>query len=214
MDEITRDYIQTYIQGLIKDEGEELEKFRENCVENHRPIIQKEVGQFIKVMLNIIKPKKILEVGTNVGFSSIFMCQTLNKNVDILSIEINEDVCNEAIDNIKKFECEKNIRIINDDAITALDYISEKFDIAFIDAAKSHYDEFLDKILKILNPNGIIICDNVLYKGLIANDELVTKRKRTIVRNMREFLEYVSTNEKFETSIIPIGDGIALIKVK
>jgi len=214
MDEITRDYIQTYIQGLIKDEGEELEKFRENCVENHRPIIQKEVGQFIKVMLNIIKPKKILEVGTNVGFSSIFMCQTLNKNVDILSIEINEDVCNEAIDNIKKFECEKNIRIINDDAITALDYISEKFDIAFIDAAKSHYDEFLDKILKILNPNGIIICDNVLYKGLIANDELVTKRKRTIVRNMREFLEYVSTNERFETSIIPIGDGIALIKVK
>ncbi len=214
MDEITRDYIQTYIQGLIKDEGEELEKFRENCVENHRPIIQKEVGQFIKVMLNIIKPKKILEVGTNVGFSSIFMCQTLNKNVDILSIEINEDVCNEAIDNIKKFECEKNIRIINDDAITALDYISEKFDIAFIDAAKSHYDEFLDKILKILNPNGLIICDNVLYKGLIANDELVTKRKRTIVRNMREFLEYVSTNERFETSIIPIGDGIALIKVK
>jgi len=155
MDEITRDYIQTYIQGLIKDEGEEIEKFRENCVENHRPIIQREVGQFIKVMLNIIKPKKILEVGTNVGFSSIFMCQTLNKNVDILSIEINEDVCNEAIDNIKKFECEKNIRIINDDAITALDYISEKFDIAFIDAAKSHYDEFLDKILKILNPNGI-----------------------------------------------------------
>ncbi len=214
MDEITRDYIQTYIQGLIKDEGEEIEKFRENCVENHRPIIQREVGQFIKVMLNIIKPKKILEVGTNVGFSSIFMCQTLNKNVDILSIEINEDVCNEAIDNIKKFECEKNIRIINDDAITALDYISEKFDIAFIDAAKSHYDEFLDKILKILNPNGIIICDNVLYKGLIANDELVTKRKRTIVRNMREFLEYVSTNERFETSIIPIGDGIALIKVK
>lgn len=214
MDEITRDYIQTYIQGLIKDEDEELEKFRENCIENHRPIIQKEIGQFIKVMLNIIKPKKILEVGTNVGFSSIFMCQTLNKNVDILSIEINEDVCNEAIDNIKKFECEKNIRIINDDAITALDYISEKFDIAFIDAAKSHYDEFLDKILKILNPNGIIICDNVLYKGLIANDELVTKRKRTIVRNMREFLEYVSTNERFETSIIPIGDGIALIKVK
>ncbi len=214
MNEITRDYIQTYIQGLIKDEDEELEKFRENCIENHRPIIQKEVGQFIKVMLNIIKPKKILEVGTNVGFSSIFMCKALNKNVDILSIEINEDVCNEAIDNIKKFKCEKNIRIINDDAITALDYISEKFDIAFIDAAKSHYDEFLDKILKILNPNGIIICDNVLYKGLIANDELVTKRKRTIVRNMREFLEYVSTNERFETSIIPIGDGVALIKVK
>ena len=82
MDEITRDYIQTYIQGLIKDEEDELEKFRAHCIENHRPIIQKEVGQFIKVMLNIIKPKKILEVGTNVGFSSIkvmnFSCITFN----------------------------------------------------------------------------------------------------------------------------------------
>lgn len=214
MDEITRDYIQTYIQGLIKDESDELEKFRAHCIENHRPIIQKEVGQYIKVMLNILKPKKILEIGTNVGFSSIFMCNALNKNVDILTIEISEEVFNEAIDNIKRFECDKNIRVINDDAIAALDYITEKFDIAFIDAAKSHYDEFLDKILKILNPNGIIICDNVLYKGLIANDELVKKRKRTIVRNMREFLEYVSTNEKFETSIIPIGDGVALIKIK
>ena len=214
MDEITRDYVQTYIQGLIKNDSEALEKFRESCIENHRPIIQKEVGQFIKVLLNILKPKKILEIGTNVGYSSIFMCNALNKNVEILSIEINEAVYNEALDNIKSFECEKNIRVINDDAIAALDYISEKFDIAFIDAAKSHYDEFLDKILKILNPNGVIICDNVLYKGLIANDDLVTKRKRTIVRNMREFLEYVSTNEKFETSIIPIGDGIALIKVK
>ncbi|QSX06441.1 O-methyltransferase [Sedimentibacter sp. zth1] len=214
MDTITREYIQTYIQSLIENESDALEKFRENCVENHRPIIQKEVGQFIKVMLNILKPKKILEVGTNVGFSSIFMCNSLNKDVDILSIEINEEVFNEAIENIEKFGCQKNIRVINDDAINALDYITEKFDIAFIDAAKSHYDKFLDKIIKILNPNGVIICDNVLYKGLIANDDLVVKRKRTIVRNMREFLDYISHDKRFETSIIPIGDGVALINLK
>ena len=86
--------------------------------------------------------------------------------------------------------------------------------MAFIDASKSHYEEFFDKTLKILNPNALIICDNALYKGMVANDELVAKRKKTIVRNMRDFLDYVSKDDRFETSIIPIGDGIALIKIK
>lgn len=215
MDEINRDYIQTYIQSLIKIEDEELEKFRQNCIENHRPIVQEEVAQFIKVLLNIIKPKKILEIGTNVGFSSIFMCKALENNVDILSIEINELVYEEALNNIKNFNCDKSIRLINDDANHALDCIDENgFDMVFMDASKSHYAEFLDKIMKILSPDGIIICDNVLYKGMIASDELVKKRKRTIVRNMRNFLHYISNDDRFETSIIPIGDGVALIKVK
>ena len=215
MDEINRDYIQNYIHSLIVEKDGELEGFRLECEQANRPIIQREVAQYIKVMLNILKPKKILEIGTNVGFSSIFMCKALDNNVDILTIEINEDVFNEALDNVKKFKCEKNIRIINGDAIELLDgVITEKFDIAFIDAAKSHYDKFLENIVKILNKDGVIICDNVLFKGLIANDDLVKKRKRTIVRNMRNFLEWVSSDERFETSVIPIGDGIALIKVK
>lgn len=213
MNEITRDYIQTYIRSLIPSENDELEKFRANCIENHRPIIQSEVAQYIKVMLNILKPKKILEIGTNVGFSSIFMCTSLDKKVDIVTIEINEEIYLEALENIKKFGCEKNINVINEDATIALDSISEKFDVAFIDASKSHYDEFLEKILKLLNQNGVIICDNVLYKGLIANDELVTKRKRTIVRRMREFLDYISHDDRFKTTVIPIGDGVALIKL-
>jgi predicted O-methyltransferase YrrM len=215
MDTINREYIQTYLQSLIKSEDENLEKFRQSCIDNHRPIIQKEVAQLIKVLLTIIRPKKILEIGTNVGFSSIFMCKALENNVDILSIEIDKEIHEEAIDNIKKFGCEKNIRLINDGAGHALDYINEKnFNIAFVDASKSHYTEFLDKILKILSSDGIIICDNVLYNGMIASDELVVKRKRTIVRNMREFLQYVSSDNRFETSIIPIGDGIAIIKLK
>lgn len=215
MDKINRDYIQNYIQSLIKNKDENLEKFRRICIENHRPIIQKEVAQLIKVLLNTVKPKKILEVGTNVGFSSIFMCKALDNNVDILSIEIDKDIYEEALNNIKNFECDNNIRLINDDANHALDYINESgFDMAFIDASKGHYEEFFDKILKILSPDGIIICDNVLYQGMIANDELVEKRKKTIVKRMRSFLQYISSDDRFEASIIPIGDGIALIKVK
>lgn len=215
MDTINREYIQTYLHSLIKIEDEKLEDFRQDCIANHRPIIQKEVAQLIKVLLNIIKPKKILEIGTNVGFSSIFMCKALDKKVDILSIEISKEIYEIALENIKIFECEKNIRLINDDASQALEYINESnFDIAFIDASKSHYAEFLDKLLKILSSDGIIICDNVLYNGMIASDELVVKRKRTIVRNMREFLQYISSDDRFETSIIPIGDGVAIIKLK
>ena len=213
MDTINRDYIQTYLHRLIRKE-EDLEEFRKNCIENHRPIIQDEVAQFIKVILNIAKPKKILEIGTNVGFSSIFMCKALNYDVDILSIEISKDLYEEAINNIKKLSCENNIRLINDDANNALDYIDENgFDMAFIDASKGHYEEFFDKILKILSPGGIVICDNVLYKGMIANDELVERRKKTIVKRMRNFLEYISNDNRFESSIIPIGDGVALVKV-
>jgi predicted O-methyltransferase YrrM len=215
MDTINREYIQTYLHSLIKSEEESLEKFRLDCIENHRPIIQKEVAQLIKVLLNITKPKKILEIGTNVGFSSIFMCKALANKVDILSIEISKDIYEKALENIKIFECEKNIRLINDDASQALEYINESnFDIAFIDASKSHYTEFLDKLLKILSSDGIIICDNVLYNGMIANDELVEKRKKTIVKNMRKFFQYISTDDRFETSIIPIGDGVAIIKLK
>lgn len=214
MDSINREYIQTYLQSLIKNKDENLEKFRENCIENHKPIIQKEVAQFINVILNITRPKKILEIGTNVGFSSIFMCKALDCNVDILSIEIDKDIYEEALHNIKNFNCDNNIRLINDDANHALDYVNESgFDMAFIDASKSHYEEFFDKILKILSSDGIIICDNVLYKGMIANDELVERRKKTIVKRMRNFLEYISNDGRFEASIIPIGDGIALVKV-
>lgn len=217
MDNINRDYIQTYIQGLIKNESDKLEKFRNECIERHLPIIQRETAQLIKVLLLMHNPKSILEVGTNVGFSSIYMCTALDRKVKVLSIEKSEEYYQEALSNIKTFGCEDNISVINSDASEALDMIintNEKFDIAFIDAAKSHYTEFLNKIIAMMNPGGLIISDNVLYKGLIANDELVTKRKRTIVRNMREYLEYISTDDKFETSIIPIGDGLALTKLK
>lgn len=217
MDNINRDYIQTYIQGLIKNESDKLEKFRNECIERHLPIIQRETAQLIKVLLLMHNPKSILEVGTNVGFSSIYMCTALDRKVKVLSIEKSEEYYQEALSNIRTFECEDNISVINSDASEALDMIintNEKFDIAFIDAAKSHYTEFLNKIIAMMNPGGLIISDNVLYKGLIANDELVTKRKRTIVRNMREYLEYISTDDKFETSIIPIGDGLALTKLK
>lgn len=212
VDTITRDYIQTYIQSLINDEETEFEDFRKECEVNHRPIIQKEVGQLIKVMLKIINPKKILEIGTNVGFSSIYMCKSLKNKVDITTIEINDEIYNLALNNIKKFKCDKFINVINDDANNALEKLNEKYDVAFIDASKSHYDSFLEKIVKLLKPNGVIICDNVLFKGLIANDDLVIKRKRTIVRNMRNFLNDISNDKRFETVVIPIGDGVAIIR--
>ncbi len=214
MNEINQDYIQEYIRSLIKTDNLELEKFKKNCIEEHRPIIQDEVGQFIKVMLNIINPSSILEIGTNVGYSSIFMCLSLEKRVNITTIEINEDVVEEARRNIAEFGCKANINVICGDAAEVIETIKGNFDIAFIDAAKSHYGLFLEKMLPMMNTGGIIICDNVLFNGYIANDDLVKRRKRTIVKNLRNFLKSISEDNRFETSIIPIGDGIALIKIK
>jgi len=219
MDNINYDYIKEYINSLIKDDDKEFEDFRQDCLANKRPIIQREVAQFMNVCLNMSKPKRILEIGTNVGYSSMYMCKALGGNVKITSIELNTEVAMLARENIKKFGYENCITVINDDASEALDSLGvakldKKFDFVFIDASKSHYDDFFEKALRIVADDAVIMCDNALYKGLIANDDLVVKRKRTIVRKMRDFLADVSKDERFVTSLIPIGDGVALIKVK
>lgn len=219
MDNINYEYIKDYINSLIKEDDQEFENFRKDCLENKRPIIQREVAQFMNVCLNMAKPKRILEIGTNVGYSSMYMCRALDSNVDITSIELNSEIASLARENIKRFGYADNIKVINDDASNALDSLalaklSKKFDFVFIDASKSHYDDFFEKALRIISDDAVIMCDNALYKGLIANDDLVVKRKRTIVRKMRDFLSDVSNDERFVTSLIPIGDGVALIKVK
>lgn len=219
MDNINYDYIKDYVNSLINEEDEEFEKFRQDCLDHKRPIIQREVAQFMKVCLNIQKPKRILEIGSNVGYSSMFMCRALGADVKITTIELNTEIAMQARENIKRFGYDDCITVINDDATDALDslgiaQLDSKFDFVFIDASKSHYDDFFEKSLRIVSDDAVIMCDNTLYKGLIANDDLVVKRKRTIVRKMRSFLSDISDDDRFITSLIPIGDGVALIKIK
>lgn len=210
MDNINREYIDTYIQSLINDEDEKLEHFRKQCVERNLPIIHKEVGQYIKLVINQLHAKSIIEVGTNVGYSSIFMSNVMNNEGKVVTLERSEKFYEEALKNIQGFGLEKNIEVYFGDAVENLDKIDGTFDMAFIDAAKSYYKTFFDKCSMKMKSGGIIISDNVLYQGMIATDELVVRRKKTLVRNMRNYLEYISNDERYITTVLPLGDGLAV----
>ncbi len=214
MDNINREYIDTYINSLITEENEKLDNFREECEARGLPIIHKEVAQFIKLVINQLNAKNIIEVGTNVGFSSIFMSNSMNNQGKVVTMERSEKFYQEALINIKSFNLEDNIKVHFGDASEILDNIEGTFDIAFIDAAKSYYKLFFDKCATKMKTGGIIISDNVLYQGMIATDELVVRRKKTLVRNLRNFLQYISNDNRYITSVLPLGDGLAVTLIK
>lgn len=214
MDNINRQYIDSYINKLIPNENEMLETFRKECEERALPIIHREVGQLIKLFINQLNARSIIEVGTNVGYSSIFMSRAMNNQGRVVTMERSEKFYNEALSNIKNFGLDKNIDVHFGDASDILDSIEGTFDLAFIDAAKSYYRTFFDKCSEKMKPGGIILSDNVLYQGMIATDDLVVRRKKTLVRNLRNYLEYISHDDRYVTSVLPLGDGLAVTLIK
>jgi len=210
MSGITQDYIENYIRSLIKESKKELLTMEEYAKENHVPIIHKEVGQFLELFINIVKPSRILELGTAIGYSSILMSSCAGPNTKVTTVERDRKMVEMAIENINKSGLHKNIEVIEGDCLEILKELSGKFDMIFMDAGKGHYKDFLPHCVRLLDENGIIISDNVLFRGMIANDELVEKRKSTIVKRMREYLDHISNNEEFITSVIPMGDGISI----
>ncbi|MDD7306330.1 MAG: O-methyltransferase [Peptoniphilaceae bacterium] len=175
--------------------------------ENKIPIMKLETKEFLKSLLLIKKPKNILEIGSAVGYSSLIFSKYSNSR--ITTIEKSEKMYKIALNNFKKYH--KNIEIINEDAIKALDNIDQGFDFVFIDANKAHYRDYFDICKdKLLNKDGIIVCDNVLFRGQISNDDLYERRQTTIIKRLRKFLTYITNLQSYQTSIIPIGDGISI----
>ena len=193
-----------YLVDIIEDR--DFLEIREYGQKNDIPIMNLETKEFIKTILSIQKPKTILEIGTAIGYSAlVFEKYTKAK---ITTIELEEKNANVARKNFDKYK--KSINLINDDAQEALNNINQGFDFVFIDANKSHYLEYFEKSSNLLNDNGIIIADNVLFKGMVTNDDLVDKRMITIVKRLRNYLAYVMDRKDFKTTIIPIGDGLTL----
>ena len=190
---------------------QELAKIKERALEEHIPIIMDDTLEVIEKQLEIFKPNRILEIGTAVGYSAICFSEFLNKNGKIDTIERELDRVNEAKINIKKAEIEQKINIIEGDAVEILPTLNEKYDMIFIDASKGKYPFFLKESLRLLNANGIIFADNVLYKGYVLSDYNKHKQ-RTAVRNLREFLKELQENKELDTKILEVGDGLAIAK--
>lgn len=212
MSKITYDYMEEYIRGLIPERTGIVKEIEDFARENGVPIVQKETGVFLEFMTGMKKPKKILELGTAIGFSSILMYESAGTEPDIITIERDEKMIEMAKANLDRFHLSDKIKIEQGDCLEVLERLDDKFDLIFMDAGKGHYNHFLPHCLRLLKDDGIIIADNVLFRGMVASQELVKRRKITIVKRMRTYLDLVTHDENLITSVIPMGDGIAVTK--
>lgn len=201
---INYNHIVDYLNDIYIDE--DFIEIRNYGIENNIPIMKKESKEFLKTIISIIKPTKILEIGTAIGYSSLLFSKY--SNAKITTIEKSSNMAYIAKANFKKYN--KEINLINMDAKKALSNINQGFDFVFIDANKSQYEYYFNKSLELLNKNGVIVCDNILFRGEITNDDILNRRHITMVKNLRKFLSYITNLDDYVTSIIPIGDGISL----
>ena len=192
---------------------EALETIKKKAIQEHIPIIMDETLETIKKYMKDKKVNRILEIGTAVGYSGICFTELLTEMGKIDTIERETERVIEAKQNIKKAEVEKMINIYEGDAVEILPTLNDKYDMIFIDAAKGKYPFFLKEALRMLNKNGIIFADNILYKGYVMSDYNKHKQ-RTAVRNLREYIKEVTENPNLETEILEVGDGLAISKLK
>ena len=192
---------------------EELEKIKQKALEEHIPIIMDDTLEVVDRILKEVQPKRILEIGTAVGYSAMCFSEYLQGDGKIDTIERDEKRIAEAKVNIKNVGVEDKINIYEGDAVEILPTLNEKYDVVFIDAAKGKYPFFLKEALRMIKPTGVILADNILYKGYVMSDYNKHKQ-RTAVRNLREYIKEVSENPNLETQILEVGDGLAISIVK
>ena len=208
---IVEERMRTYINSLDMGNTPFLENLEKEALEGRVPIIRKEMQSFLKMMLAAIRPGKILEVGTAVGFSTLLMCEYGPADVSITTIENYEKRIPIARENFRKAGRESQIQLLEGEAGEILAGLTGQYDLIFMDAAKGQYINWLPDVLRLMHKGSILISDNVLQEGdIIESHYLVERRNRTIYKRMREYLYELEHNPLLETSILPVGDGAAV----
>ena len=211
MGTIVNERIVDYINSLDKGNSPVCNAIEKEALADGVPIIRKEMGNLLKVLLLLKQPQKILEVGTAVGYSSILMSENMPQNCRITTIENYEKRIPVAKNNFKRTGKEEVITLLEGDAMDILKELDGTYDFIFMDAAKGQYINFLPELLRLMPAGGLLISDNVLQEGDIVESRYgVTRRNRTIHTRMREYIYTLTHAEQLETSIVPIGDGITL----
>ena len=208
---IVDERIVTFINSLDTKNSSLLEEIEQEARLADVPIIRREMQSFLKVLLMIQKPLKILEVGTAVGFSALLMSEYAPENCRITTIENYEKRIPIARKNFRRAGKEDVITLIEGDAAEVLKTLEGTYDFVFMDAAKGQYIHYLPDVMRLLAPGGVLVSDNVMQDGdVIESRFAVERRNRTIHARMREYLYELKHNEALETSIIPLGDGVAV----
>lgn len=201
----------TYINSLDTGNTSILDQIEKEALDSYVPIIRKEMQQFLKLLLAMKCPMRILEVGTAVGFSSILMAEYDPEPCEITTIENYEKRIPIAKENFIRAGKEKQITLLEGDAAQILPTLTETYDFIFMDAAKGQYIHFMPDILRLLGSEGTLVSDNVLQDGdIIESRFAVTRRNRTIHKRMREYLYELTHDERLVTAVLPIGDGVTV----
>ena len=208
---IVNERVVAYINSLDCGNSDICNTIEKEAIADEVPIIRKEMGNLLKVLLQLVQPERILEVGTAVGYSSILMSENMPENCKITTIENYDKRIPVAKNNFKRAGKEDVITLIEGDALEVLKTLEGPYDFIFMDAAKGQYINYLPDVKRVLRKGGLLISDNILQEGEIVESRYaVTRRNRTIHTRIREYVYELTHSEDFVTSIVPIGDGITL----
>lgn len=208
---IVQERMAVYIQSLDCGNGDFLDGLERRALADAVPIIRQDMQSFLRVLLAVHRPKRILEVGTAVGFSALLMADSTEADCQITTIEKYEKRIPEAKANFAAAGMEHRITLLEGDALEIMKELSGSYDLIFMDAAKGQYIHFLPDALRLLRTGGILISDNVLQDGdIIESHYAVERRNRTIYKRMREYLYVLKHTDGLLTSIVPVGDGAAV----
>ncbi len=206
---INFEFITRYVRNLVKDDIKELYDFAHD---KEIPVAKPETTKLLHILSLVKKPKKILELGTGIGCSAIILSKA-SEDSQILTVEKNPDNYKEALSLIELNNLSDRIKVINADGIDVLKDLSEKkekFDFIFLDSAKAQYIDYYPYLTDMLKKDGLLVTDNVLYGGMVATDELVEHRKKTIVKRLRMYIDALNNDKSLNTVVVPIGDGVAI----
>lgn len=211
-DAIVPPYITEYLRDKTVHNNDLLHELEEYAEKNSVPIVEPETARFLSVITKIKRPMKILEVGCAIGYSAIIMADGLCEGGNIVTLECSNEMVTIARENIKRAGLCEKISVIEADAKDYLSYIDddEVFDMIFLDGPKAHYIYMLDECIRLLKKGGVLITDNVLYKGMTADDNHVVRRKITIVKRLRKYIDLLMTHKELQTSLISLGDGVTV----
>ena len=201
----------TYINSLDKGNTAVLDQIEREALESYVPIIRKDMQSFLKLLLTVQKPMRILEVGTAVGFSAVLMAEYAPEGCKIVTIENYDKRIPIAKQNFERAGKSDQITLLEGDATEVLKTLEEPFDMIFMDAAKGQYINFMSDVLRLLKKDGVLVSDNVLQDGdIIESHFIVERRNRTIYKRMREYLYELTHRDDLVTSVLPVGDGITV----
>lgn len=211
MSEVLPQHVVAFLQELLPPRSELLQTIEKECQAEYIPLVDPEVGRFLQVLLQIKGARRVLELGTGIGYSTILLA-SLNDQKDrhITTIEIDEGRYRRACRNLEAAGVSQSVTALCGDAAEILPELSGMFDFIFLDAAKGQYPFLFEKAWRLLEPGGVIVCDNVFLNGWVIGRNWPERRKKTMVCRVRSFLENLRDDRRLDTTVLPLGDGLAV----